>query len=214
VQSEFIEGIVRRDPAGAFERLSPFLDPANVKKKEQVAFAHRILGAIEGDVSGDDEPEDEDTEVEGDDPSLRAPSVFRTDPRWVDAAIALLDHPDLQRSALGVCAAAQSDAAREAVLSRAGTLLKTVNAWRLLRVLGRFRDPRIVPLLIEFLDKLKGYWGRRVVYEAMRSHDDPALAKLFEAWLKGKKRLEEREKNMATALLEFLQRDRSLTRGV
>jgi hypothetical protein len=48
----------------------------------------------------------------------------------------------------------------------------------------------------------------------MHSYDDAALVPALSAWFKAKKRLEEREKNEVTELLQFLGRDRELTKGV
>jgi len=214
VQSEFIEGIVKRDPARAFERLGRFLDPAGFKGKEHVAFAERILSHMEDDTS-DDEPEDEEALAAAEDAALqKSPSVFRTDPRWVDAAIRLLDHKDLMADALDVIGASKSPKALEPVLKLAAGPARKQETWRLLNVLVAYEDPRIAPLLVGFLDLLNGYWGRRTVYRSMREYDDASLVPALDAWFKGKKRLEERDKSEVTDLLQFLQRDRALTAGV
>jgi hypothetical protein len=215
VKSEFIDGIVNRDPARAFERLGPFLERGRLKTKDHVAFANSILGHIE-EATGSlaDEPDDEEAVAEAEDAALRGPSIFRSDPRWVDAAIALLDHPEIGSQALDVLGVSKSDKGLEAVLKIAATHPKHLNAWRLLHVLAAYKDPRIAPLLVGFLDQLKGFWGRRTVYRAMHSYDDAALVPALSAWFKAKKRLEEREKNEVTELLQFLGRDRELTKGV
>ncbi|MFT3770008.1 MAG: HEAT repeat domain-containing protein [Minicystis sp.] len=214
VKSDFIEGILKRDPARAFERLGPFLKRDNLKSKDHVALAEMILNQVSEHTAAQDEPEDEAAEEAAEDAAPQKPSLFQTDPRWVDAAIALLDHPDLAGEALDVLDAVKSDKALAAVLKLAAQRSKHINAWRMLHVLVGYKDARIAPLLVGFLDQLKGYWGRRTVYRSMRTYDDPALVPGLEAWLKAKKRLDEREKNETRDLLDFLKRDRALTQGV
>jgi HEAT repeat protein len=215
VQSEFIDGIVRRDPKGAYARLGRFLDPAGFKGKEHVAFAERILSHMEDDSAWQAEPDDEEAIAAAEDAALqKEPSIFKTDPRWVDAAIKLLDHKELMSEALDVIGASKSPKALEPVLKLATGPARKQETWRLLNVLVAYKDPRVAPLLVGFLDLLNGYWGRRTVYRSMREYDDAALVPALEAWFKGKKRLEDRDKNEVTDLLQFLQRDRALTAGV
>lgn len=210
VKSEFIEGVIARDPGRAFERLGRFLDRATMKTKDQAEFAAMILGHIEA--STDAEPSDDEA-VTAEDAALTGSSIFRSDPRWVDAVIALLDHPDLQSEALDVIAVAKPPKALDAVLKIAGKA-KRENAWNLLQVLVGYKDPRVAPLLIGFLDLLGGYWGRRTVYRAIRDYDDASLAPALAMWAKGKKRLESRDKDEIAEIVQFLERDRVLTAGV
>lgn len=214
VQSDFIESIVKRDPARAFERLGRFLDRANLKSKDHILFANRILGHIEEDSGWANEPDNEEALEAAEDKALEAPSIFRSDRRWVDAAIELLFHPDLTAQALDVIGVAKSDEALPAVLKLASGSAAKQHAWRLLNVLTQYKDARIPPLLIGFLDQLSGYYGRRAVYRAIRAYDDPALAAGLKTWLKGKKRLEKRDKEEVEELIQFLERDRALTAGV
>ncbi len=210
VKSEFIEGVIARDPGRAFERLGRFLDRATMKTKDQAEFAGMILGHIEA--SADAEPSDEEG-VTAEDAALAGSSIFRSDPRWVDAVLALIDHPELQSEALDVIAVAKPLKALDAVLAIAGKI-KRENAWNLLQVLTGYKDPRIAPLLIGFLDLLGGYWGRRTVYHAIRDYDDASLGPALAMWAKSKKRLEQRDKDEIAAIVQFLERDRTLTAGV
>jgi hypothetical protein len=213
IQSEFIDGIIDREPARAFERLGRFLDRAALKSKEHIAFAGMILSYIEYGSDGQEEPVDEETLEASKDAALQRPSVFRTDPRWTDAAIALIAHPELGSKALDVIAVAKPPQALEPVLKLAASAKKT-HAWNLANVLSEYRDPRIPPLLVGLLDLLGNSWMRRRAYQTIRSYDDPAFAPLLSEWMKRKKRLEKGDKGELTELVQFLQRDRSLTAGV
>src|SRR5262249_36869995 len=93
-QDEFIEGILKHDQAHAFERLGRFLDPASFKGKNHVSLAEHILSTLEGHSDDGEEPDD-DAEDEDDKPEARPPSFLQREPRWVDAAIELLDHQEL-----------------------------------------------------------------------------------------------------------------------
>jgi HEAT repeat protein len=219
-RSEFIEHIVAQDPARAFDRLGRFLEPDKLKTPNHISFAEHILDHIEGESDNLDEPGDEataeaqeDHEGEGAQPSL---SLLEKDPRWTDACVGLLeiDKEGLTNSALDVLAKVRSPKALEAIIKLAATKIKAHNAWRMLQVLTAYKDPRVPPLLLRFLDVLNGYWGRRAAYKALRTYDDPAVAPAIKAWASGKRRLEKRDKAELDELVQFLERDRALSAGV
>lgn len=220
-RSEFIEHIVDQDPARAFDRLGRFLDPLRLKTQNQVSFAEHILDHIEGESDDLDEPADEEAaeaeeaEGNGEDAAARA-SLLEKDPRWTDACIALLelDKEGLTSSALDVLSKVRSPAALDAALKLASGKIKAHHAWRLLQVLTAYKDPRVPPMLLRFLDVLNGYWGRRAAYSALRTYDDPAVVPAIKAWASGKRRLELRDKSDLDDLVQFLERDRALSAGV
>jgi HEAT repeat protein len=217
-RSEFIEHIFKVDPTRAFDRLSRFLDPANLKTANHTSLAEHILDHIEGESDSADEPEDEDEaaameEHEGEGAGPRR-SFLDKDGRWVDAAIALLAKEELTNSALDVIAKVKSPKALDAVLKMASGKIKSHHAWRMLQVLTEHKDPRVPPMLLRFLDVLQGYWGRRAAYRAMRTYDDAAIGPALKGWAAGKKRLEKRDKDEIEDLIQFLERDRALTAGV
>ncbi len=212
-QEGFIEGILEHDPAHAFERLGRFLDASTFKGKNHVAFAHRLLDTLEGHSESGDEPDD-DHEEDDDKPEARPPSFLQKDPRWVDATIKLLDHKELTASALDLLGKVKSDKAREAAIALATTQKKTDNAWRLLQVLALYKDARIPPLMMRFLDLMQGSWARRWVFRTLREYDDPAVAPALKAWAAGKKKLDTRDKDELETTLQLLERDRVLAAGV
>jgi hypothetical protein len=212
-QDGFVEGILEHDPAHAFERLGRFLDPSTFKGKNHVTFAGRILDTLEGHSEGNEEPTGDDDE-EADDKPARAPTFLQKEPRWVDAAIALLDHKDLMSSALDVLAKVKSDRAREAVIALGTAQKKPDNAWRILHVLALYRDARVPPLMIRFLDLMQGSWARRWVFRTLREYDDAALVPALKAWGASKKKLDNRDKEELEATILLLERDRVLAAGV
>jgi hypothetical protein len=207
-QSGFVSGILEQDPDHAFQRLGRFLDPATFKGKNHVGFANHILDALEGHSTDGDEPEDDD-EAE-DKPEVRPPSFLQRDPRWAEAAIALLDHKDLSSSALDVLAKIHSDRVRDVVLDYAGAQKKSDHGWRVLRILGAYRDGRIPPVMLRFLDLMQGSWARRWVFRTLREYDDAAVVPGLKAWAAGKKKLDTRDKEELEQTLTFLERDRAL----
>jgi HEAT repeat protein len=219
-RSEFIEHIVTQDPARAFDRLGPFLDPRTLKTPNHVSFAEHILDHIEGESDDLDEPVDEAAaeaqEAHEGEASGQSLSLLEKDGRWADACIALLelDKEGLVNSALDVLSKVRSPKALDAVIKLTSTKIKGHNAWRLLQVLTTYKDPRVPPLLLRFLDVLNGYWGRRAAYNALRTYDDPAVLPALKAWASGKRRLEKRDKDELDALIQFLERDRALSAGV
>jgi HEAT repeat protein len=214
VQEDFVEGILEHDAAHVFDRLGRFLDPATFKGKNHVAFASRILSTLEGHSESGEEPTDDEAEEADDEPEARPPSFLQKDPRWTDAALRLLDHKDLMSDALDVLAKVKSDKAREAIIAVASAQKKGDNAWRILQVLALYRDPRVPPLMLRFLDLVQGSWARRWVFRTLREYDDPAIAPALKAWGVSKKKLDKRDKEELESALQFLERDRALTKGV
>jgi hypothetical protein len=212
-RDEFIEGILKHDPAHAFERLGRFLDPASFKGKNHVSLAEHLLSTLEGHSEDGDEPDD-DAEEEDDKPEARPPSFLQKEPRWIDAAIKLLDHKELMGEALDVLAKVKSDPAREAVIALAAAQKKGDHAWRILRVLTMYRDARIPPLLLRSLDTTSGSWSRRWVFRTLREYDDAALAPALKSWGASKKKLDKRDKEELETTLQFLERDRAIAAGV
>ena len=208
----FIEGILEHDKAHAFERLGRFLDATTFKTKNHVAFAEHILDTLDGRADND-EPADEDEEKD-DEPEARPLPLLQQEPRWTDAAIALLGHKDLQSPAIDVLGKIKSDKAKEAVITFASSLKKSDNPWQILQALKPHKDPRIPPLLLRYVDMVNGIWARRSVLHVLREYDDAALAPALKAWVASKKRLDKREKEEVDDLIQFLERDRSLTKGV
>jgi HEAT repeat protein len=219
-RGEFIEHIVAQDPARAFDRLGRFLDPEKLKTPNHISFAEHILDHIEGESGDLDEPADEAAaeaqEAHEGEGAGKSVSLLEKDPRWTDACIALLeiDKEGLTNSALDVLAKVRSPKALEAIIKVSSTKIKSHNAWRMLQVLTAYKDPRVPPLLLRFLDVLNGYWGRRAAYNALRTYDDPAVAPAIKAWASGKRRLEKRDKTELDELIQFLERDRALSAGV
>lgn len=211
-RDEFVEGILAREPDRAFERLGRFLDPATFKSKNHVSFAEHILDTLDG--HSDHEEPDENAEEKDDEPEARTPSFLKKEPRWIDAAIALLNHKDLQGSALDVLAKVKSDKARDAVIAFAATYKKEDQSWRILQALKAHKDARVPPLMLAILDRVSGSWARRYVFNVLREYDDAALVPALQAWGARKKRLEKHEKEELEGLIQFLQRDRTLTAGV
>jgi len=211
-QSDFVEGMLEQDTAHAFERLGRFLDPETFKTKNHVAFAQHVLGALEGHTDEGQEPPDDDEEAD-DKPEARPPTFLEKEPRWVDAAIRLLDNKELTSSALDVLAKVKSDKAREAAITLATNLKKADDSWRILRVLTKYRDARIPPLLLRFLDLNQGGWARRTVCNSLREYDDPSLVPALKAW-GAKKRLNDWEKKWFDETVQFLERDRSIAAAV
>ncbi len=213
IQSEFIEGILTRESARAFERLGRFLDRAALKTKEHVAFAKKILSHLEANAGLDEEFADEADLKAAEEAALKCQSLFRSDSRWVAAVIALLEHPDVCLDAMDLLSVTRPPEALEPVLKLAASATKA-NAWRFVSVLLRYRDPRVPSLLVGYLDMVSDHWHRRRIFRAMRDYDEPSLAPALSAWMKSKKRLEQREKDELTEIIQFLERDRSLTAGV
>lgn len=211
-QEGFIEGILQHDPGHAFERLGRFLDPATFKGKNHVAFANRILGTIEGHGDGGEEP-DEDEEAE-EKPEARPPGFLQTDARWTEAAIKLLEHKELCDNALDVLGKVKSERAREAVIAYAAAQKKADQGWRILRILATYRDGRVPPLMLRFLDLMQGSWARRWVFRTLREYDDAAVLPGLQAWASGKKKLDSRDKDELEETVRFLGRDRALSAGV
>jgi HEAT repeat protein len=219
-RSEFIEHIVNQNPARAFDRLGPFLDPSRLKTPNHLSFAEHILDHIEGESDNLDEPADEAAaeaqEAHEGEGAAKSLSLLEKDPRWTDACIALLDldKEGLTNSALDVLSKVRSPKALEAIIKLTSTKMKTYNAWRMLQVLTEYKDPRVPPLLLRFLDVLNGYWGRRAAYKALRTYDDPAVGPALKAWASGKRKLDKRDKAEIEELIQFLERDRALSAGV
>jgi HEAT repeat protein len=211
-RDEFIEGILKRDPERAFERLGRFLDPATFKTKNHVTFAEHILDTLDGHADHTEPGEDE--EEKDDEPEARTPAFLRKEPRWTAATIKLLGHKELTGSALDVLARVKSDEAREAVIAFAASYKKEDESWRILQALKAHKDPRVPPLLLAILDRATGTWARRHVFYVLREYDDAGLVPMLTAWGASKKRLDKREKEELEGLIQFLQRDRALTAGV
>jgi HEAT repeat protein len=213
-RSDFIDGVLTREPDRAFDRLGRFLDPASLKTKNHVSFAENILDHVEGESPDAAEPEDEAAAEGAEDADEgKTPGILEKDPRWTDASIALLGHDDLVNSALDVLAKVRSPKVLEAVLKLTAGKLKSNYSWRLLRVVTAYRDPRVPPVLIKFLETLNGFWARRSAYNAMREYDDAAIAPALKAWA-AKKKLDKREKEEVESLLQTLERDRAISAGV
>ncbi|MEO7327437.1 MAG: HEAT repeat domain-containing protein, partial [Minicystis sp.] len=221
-RDEFVEGILEHDPTHAFERLGRFLDASSFKGKNHVSFAEHVLGTLEGTDDDDEEKDDEQDDeaaaeaaAEGEDkPEARPPSFLKTDPRWTEAAIKLLDHKELASSALDVLAKVKSDRVREIAIGLAAGKPRQELVWRLIKVLKVYKDPRVPPILLRFLDVLGGYWGRRTVFQVLREYDDATTVPALEAWGKSKKRLEKRDKDALEETITFLQRDRVASAAV
>jgi hypothetical protein len=210
-QDGFVEGILQRDPDHAFARLGRFLDAGSFKGKNHVIFANRILGSLEGQAGGGDEP-DEDEEEADDQPEVRAPSFLQKDPRWAEAIIELLDHKELSANALDALGNVKSDRVKEAVLAFAAAQKKTDQSWRILRVLEGYRDARIPPLMLHYLDLMQGAWARRWVFRALREYDDPTIVPALKSWSEAKKKkLDNRDKEELEETLRLLERDRSIS---
>jgi HEAT repeat protein len=216
-RDEFVAGILEHDPSHAFERLGRFLDPASFKGKNHVSFAEHILGTLEGQTDDDDDEEPDDeaaAEAEEEKAEARPPSFLKTDPRWTEAAIKLLDHKELSSAALDVLAKVKSDRVRDVAITLASGKPRNDQAWRLLQVLKVYKDPRVPALLLRFLDLLNGYWGRRTVFQVLREYDDAALLPALKAWGASKKRLEKRDKDALEETVTFLERDRATSARV
>lgn len=210
-RDEFVEGILEHDAEHAFERLGRFLDPAALKGKNHVSFAEHILSTLEG--SSDDEPPaegEEETQDDEEKPAARPPSTLQRDPRWADAAIALLSHKDLASSALDLLAKVKSPKAREAVLAFVSTPPKGFGFWNILNVVKGQRDPRVAPILVKLLDATPNSWYRRYVFTALRDQDDPAVAPALKAWGASKRKLDNRDKEDLEATVQMLERDRAI----
>ncbi|MFO0756158.1 MAG: HEAT repeat domain-containing protein [Byssovorax sp.] len=197
-RDELIEGILEQDPPRAFDRLGRFLDPASIDGAARIAFAEHLLGALEKRAADTDDPEPRPAEA----------SLLALDPRWVEAAIGLLDHAELARPALEVLAGVRSERAREAAIARAGGKLGEDEAFRLFQVLKGHRDPRVPAILVRMLAHMSNHWGRRAILEALREHDDPAVAPSLRAF-SAQKKLDRRDRDELDALLASLERDRS-----
>jgi hypothetical protein len=81
-------------------------------------------------------------------------------------------------------------------------------------VLAVYQDARVPPLMLRFLDLAQGTWARRWVFRTLREYDDPAAVPGLKAWAASKKKLENRDKEELETTLQFLERDRALTKGV
>jgi HEAT repeats len=229
-RAELIEHVFEgaaREPARAFDRLGRFLDPTSFMTERHVTFAAHLLDALasgaliaasrERDDEALEDEEDHCEEDEADGPSpaeageLSGPAarILVEDERWTLACVALLGHEELTSPALDVLATVRSAHAFEAVLTLASRSIPTRHAFRMLEVLIRYPDARVAATLPRFLDALRGYWGRRAAYRAMRAYDDPALVAPLVAWTSGRRRLERRERAEIEALLRFLRRDRA-----
>jgi HEAT repeat protein len=206
-QSGFVSGILETDPAHAFDRLGRFLDPATFKGKNHVAFAERVLDTLEGHSDDGEEPEDDEDD---DKPVVRPPSFLQTDPRWAEAVVKLLAHKDLASSALDVCFKIKSDKVRDAVLAHAAAQKKGDDSWRILRILGTYKDARVPPLMLRYLDLMQGSWARRWVFRTLREYDDPAVVPALKSWAASKKKLDNRDKEELEETLQRLERDRAL----
>jgi len=216
-RSEFVDSIFVREGERAFERLGRFLDPALLKGKNRVAFAQNILDRLEDEGYGlaEAEPEgDAEPAPANEEKAARGGGLLEKDPRWIDACVVLLDHDELCNGALDVLGNVKSDKALEGLVALASKKPKESYAFRLVRTLAAYRDPRVPALLVKFLDLLKGYWWRRPVYDAMRLFDDPSLLEPLRAYAAGKKRLDKHEKDEIDGLIQFLERDRSLSEGI
>lgn len=214
IRDDFIEAILDNDPARAFERLGRFLDPTRLKTKNHLEFAQQILNTVAGR-SDEEEPADEAAaEAQEEKEEARAPSLASRDPRWLDAALELLPNKELCGTALGVLAKVKSDKALEATIALVSSKRSSDHAWQLMQVLKRYRDPRVPPLMLGFLDSMTGYWSRRTVFQVLREYDDPSLVPALKAWGAGKKRLDKRDKEGLDEVVQFLERDRALAAGV
>jgi HEAT repeat protein len=212
-RDEFVEGILEHDAEHAFERLGRFLDPAALEGKNHVSFAEHILSTLEG--ASDDEPPaegDEETIVDDDDekPVVRPPSTLQRDPRWADAAIALLTHKALASSALDLLTKVKGPKAHEAVMTFVAAPPKGFGFWNILNAVKGRRDPRVGPILLKLLDSTPNTWYRRYVFTALRDHDDAAVLPALTAWGASKRKLENRDKEDLEATVQMLGRDRAL----
>jgi hypothetical protein len=154
----------------------------------------------------------EDEEEADDKPEVRPPSILQKDPRWTEAAIALLDHKELGDNALDVLGKIKSDRAKEAVITHAAAQKKSDQGWRILRILATYRDARIPPLMMRYLDLMQGSWARRWVFRTLREYDDASIAPALRSWSEAKKRkLDNRDKEELEETLRLLERDRNVT---
>ncbi len=135
--------------------------------------------------------------------------LIRKDPRWLDAVIALVDHEDLMSSALDLLANVKADRVRDAVIARMPRETKGDNIRRIVAAIAPYRDPRVSPLLVRFLDLRDRDGTRESCFSALRDHDDAAVVPLLVAWAAGKKKLDKSEKEALEETLQFLSRDRS-----
>ena len=208
IRDRFLSGVLARDLEHAFDRLGRFLDPAWLTGKNRVAFAEHILDALDhGAQDPEEDREDEDREKT----AVRHRSeLIRKDPRWFDAVIALVDHKDLMSSALDLLVNVKADRARDAVIARMTHETKGDNIGRLVAAIAPYRDPRVSPLLVRFLDIRDREGTRDSCFNALREHDDAAVVPLITAWAAGKKKLDKGEKEALEETLQFLSRDRSL----
>jgi hypothetical protein len=210
-QDGFVEGILQQDPDHAFERLGRFLDPVTFKGKNHVAFANRVLGSLEGQGDSGEEPTEDEEEAD-DKPEVRPPSILQKDPRWAEAAIKLLDHKDLSDNAIDVLGNIKSDRAKEAVIAHAAAQKKSDQGWRILRILATYRDARVPPLMMRYLDLMQGSWARRWVFRTLREYDDPTVVPALKSWLEAKKKkLDKRDKEELEETLRLLERDRNVS---
>lgn len=204
----YFQTIIARDPARAFDQLGHLLASANLKSKDVVRVAQVLLSSIIHDGW------DEQVELADGRASWTATSKITTlihaDPRWASALAALMDSPELTEEVLRLVATARPAQALEALLKLTATA-KRESFEQCVYVLVQYRDERIPKLLVELLAQPGSTWRRLPVLHWLRHYDDPAAAPLLKAWMQREKRLEKAVKEAFTELIQFLERDRSLT---
>jgi HEAT repeat protein len=161
------------DPNSVFERMQPYLTEQVLSSRKGVAVASKLLGEISGEgyfldemdtASEEDLDADQDNAIPGldgasaeedeehaDDPSrdrrlLRYP--FRTDPRWVDVALRLLDHKELSKHGVVILGNLRAPRGRDPLLD---LLRRNIHAYSAAQALFRIGDRSIVPKLTEML---------------------------------------------------------------
>lgn len=223
-RSDFIQGVLDREPARAFDRLGRFVEPAALTGKNHVSFAQAILSHLvsrSGEGPEDDAAADE-TEVDvadkdetGED-AARARGFLGKDPRWTESAVRLLGHKDLTSTVLNVLSAAKSERALNAILEFTTTTSKAERSaeFALLRAISSYKDPRVPPVLVTMIARAQNRWARTRVLHALRDFDDAAIVPAFKVWASSKKKLEKGEREEVDELIEFLERDRLLAQSV
>ena len=194
-----------------FYPLSEGLD--ETAKRAGPHWCHQtLLGPEEEEPEEREEEEDEDEDEDEDEMAAKGrPTRLQREPRWVDAAIAALDHEALVEEAVLILQEApSSDRVKEGLIALLARAAKGADIEEIVKALAPYRDPRVSTLLLRFLDVESRFWTRSSGFDALRNHDDPAVVPLLKAWGAGKKKLSKDDKEELAETLQFLSRDRCL----
>lgn len=209
-KEEFVEGVIALDAAKAHDRLSRFFEPAALAQKNGTDLAARILRHVSSHSFKEVEELDEDGKVEESDV---ADVLSQQDARWVDTALAMLPNVDLRCHALAVLTHVVSPSVlNEAIALSRQEGLTSDEALRIMELVGKHKDPRILNAFIRLLDPLRGGFDNGRAAQVMTQYDDPALAPLLRSWLDAKqkkKRLSRAEASPFEECLRFLERNRA-----